>query len=360
VFDYLVVGCGLFGSTFARLAAEKDKKVLIVEKRYHIGGNCFTENICGIDVHKYGAHIFHTNNDKVWNFVNRFAKFNNYIHRVKVNFSGKIYSFPINLMTLYQMWGVDTPQKAIDKIDSLKLKIDSPKNFEECILSQVGEEIYETFIKSYTTKQWNKDPKSLPSSLSKRLPIRFLHDDRYFTDKYQGVPIEGYTKLFENMLDHKNIKFETNVDFFENKTKLMSLSNKIVYTGEIDKFYDYRFGKLEYRSLNFTSKLMKGDYQGCSVINYTDKCTPFTRIIEHKHFYGLNNDNTVVTWEYPKDCSENDIPYYPVNNDINNSVYRNYSEIKSNNLIFGGRLGKYQYMDMHQVIASAIKIVDGL
>jgi UDP-galactopyranose mutase len=262
-------------------------------------------------------------------------------------------------MTLYQLWGVSNPQQAKEKIDSVRIKNDSPKNLEEWIVSEVGEELYETFVKGYTSKQWNKDPKDLPSFIIKRLPIRMTYDDRYFNDKYQGIPTDGYTRIFENMLDHENIKVSTDVDFFKNKKELGSISRKIVYTGKIDEFYDYRFGRLEYRSLRFESKVLDGDHQGCGIINYTEKDIPFTRVVEHKHFELKENKKTVVTWEFPKDYSENETPYYPINDEKNNLLYNKYKELNSNdNVIFGGRLGKYQYMDMHQIIGSAIKTAE--
>jgi len=357
IFDYLIVGSGFFGLTFARLVAELGKSVLVVDKRDHIGGNCYTEKIEGIDVHKYGPHVFHTNDLEVWRFVNRFSIFNNYQHRVKVNFKEKIYSFPINLMTLYQLWGVTTPEQAKCKLDSVKITSNNLDNIESWVLSQVGKDIYEIFIQGYTAKQWGKDPKVLPSFIIKRLPIRLNYNDNYFNDTYQGIPSDGYTSLFENMMDHKNIQINLNVDFFENKNYLMGLAKQVVYTGKIDEFYDYQFGRLEYRSLEFNSKIMNGTYQGCSIINYTDKEVPFTRVVEHKHFSQKNNDKTVVTWETPKQYSQGVTPYYPVNDDKNNEVYSKYKKLSlDSNVIFGGRLGSYRYMDMHQVIASAMKM----
>ncbi len=353
-FDFLVVGSGMFGSTFARTVAEKNKKVLVVEKRNHIGGNCYSENIEGINVHKYGPHIFHTNDLRIWNFINRFSEFNNYQHRIKVNYKNRIYSFPINLMTCFQIWGVNNPKQAKEKIDSLKIKNENLDNLENWILSEVGEELYEIFIKGYTAKQWGKDPKELPSFIIKRIPIRLTYDDGYFMDRYQGIPVNGYTSIFEKMLDHPNIKLETGVDFFENKS-LMTRADKVVYTGKIDEFYEYRFGELEYRSLRFETKVLDGDYQGVSIMNFTEKDIPYTRIVEHKHFEFNKNSKTVVTWEYPDSYSLGKIPYYPVNDEKNNILYKKYEKLNDDQgVIFGGRLGKYEYRDMHQIIASAI------
>lgn len=352
-FDFLVVGAGFFGSTFARTVAEKGKKVLIVEKRNHIGGNCYTEKVEGINVHKYGAHIFHTNDEKTWQFVNRFSKFKDYKHKVKVNFKNRVYSFPINMMTLSQVWGTNSPKEAIKRIESIK-KLENPNNLEEYAISILGQELYEIFIEGYTKKQWNKHPKDLPSSIIKRLPVRFTYNEDYFNDKYQGVPEDGYTTIFEKMLDHPNIKLEIETDFFENKKKLLSLAKKVVYSGKIDEFYDYKFGELEYRSLKFENKVLEGDHQGCSVMNYTDINVPFTRVLEHKHFENSNSSKTVVTWEYPDNYDSTKIPFYPVNDKKNNETYERYKKIYCGEVIFGGRLGKYEYKDMNQIVASAI------
>jgi UDP-galactopyranose mutase len=350
--DYLVIGSGLFGSTFARLKAELGFKIFIIEKRNHIGGNCYTEKIHNINVHKYGPHIFHTNDYKIWKFINKFSKFNNYQHRVKVNYKDNIYSFPINLSTMNQIWGITTPQQAIDKVKSFKKK--DFESLEDFALSEIGEELYEIFIKGYTTKQWNRPPSELPSFIIKRLPIRYNYDDRYFGDKYQGIPIDGYTAIFEKMLDHPNIKTQINIDFFENKKEFLGFP-KIIYTGPIDQFHDYIFGELEYRSLRFENQIIdREDFQGISIINYTDQSVPFTRIIEHKHFEESKSSKTIITKEYPDNYSKDKIPYYPVNDKKNNDLYKKYYELNSNSIICGGRLGSYRYMDMHQVIASAM------
>lgn len=355
MYDYLIVGAGLYGSVFARYAAEHGKKVFIIEKRNHIAGNCYTDDLEGINVHVYGPHIFHTNDKKIWDYVNRFANFLAYEHTVKVNFKNKVYSFPVNLMTLNQLWGVVTPAEAKQKLEISKHKIKNPKNLEEWMLSQVGEEIYEIFIKGYTIKQWNKDPKNLPSFIAKRLPIRLSYDDRYFDDKYQGVPIGGYTKMFENILDHNNIEVKTEVDFFDNR-KIEKSAKHLVYTGKIDQYYDYKYGHLEYRSLKFETKVLNGNYQGNSVINHTDKDIPYTRVTEHKHLERSNADKTIVTWEYPQNHDNLNTPFYPIKDKKNNELYQKYLKLNNDNVIFGGRLGTYQYYDMHQIIAQALSM----
>jgi|TARA_B100000287_G_scaffold358810_1_gene350631 UDP-galactopyranose mutase len=353
-YDYLIVGCGLFGITFAKKAIEDGKKCLIIDKRHHIGGNCYTEEIEEIDVHVYGPHIFHTSDKRIWDYVNEYAEFNHYVNRPKVNYNGKIYSFPINLMTLYQLWGVTTPEDAIAKIESSREKIDNPKNLEEWALSQVGREIYETFIKGYTKKQWMMDPKDLPSAIIRRLPIRLTFDDNYFNDKYQGIPIGGYTKMMKKMLGDIEVKLET--DYFSDKEYFDNLAEKVVFTGKIDEFYDYRFGELEYKTLRFHSKVLdKKDFQGNAVVNYTSEDVPYTRICEHKHFQFGKQDKTVITYEYPVEFTKEKIPYYPVNNTINNDIYSKYKTLskQQEKVIFGGRLAEYKYYDMHQIIGSA-------
>lgn len=354
MYDYLIVGTGLFGSIFAYEANKKNKKVLVLEKRDHIGGNCFTEKINDIHVHKYGPHIFHTNNKKIWDYINQFAEFNNFTYRPKVNYNNNIYSFPINLFTLYQLWGVSTPQQAREKLEQVKIKNDDPKNLEEWILSQVGLEIYEKFIKGYTSKQWNRDPKDLPASIIKRLPIRLTFDDNYFNDRYQGIPIGGYTQIFEKMLDGVEIK--TGIDFFNDKEHWEQVSNKIIYTGKIDELYNYKFGKLEYRSLKFENEILNDDYQGNAVINYTEKNVPYTRICEHKHFDYHNQISTIITKEYPEEYNGKNTPYYPIGDEKNNNLYKMYFDLnkQQNKYILGGRLAEYKYYDMHQIIGSAM------
>lgn len=353
-YDYVIVGSGLFGSVFAYEANKKGKKVLVLEKRNHLGGNCYTYNLNNINVHKYGPHIFHTNDKKIWDYINQFAKFNNFVNRPKVNHQGNIYSFPINLFTLYQLWGVKTPEEAKKKLEEVKIVNHDPKNLEEWMLSQVGVDIYEKFIKGYTTKQWGRDPRELPASIIKRLPIRLTFDDNYFNDKYQGIPEGGYTQIFEKLLE--GIEVKTSVDFFENKKYWEGIANKIIYTGKIDELYDYKYGMLEYRSLRFELEIMEGDYQGNAVVNYTDQSVAYTRICEHKHFDYQNQETTVITKEYPADYTVNSVPYYPIGDDKNNKIYKMYSELnkQENKYILGGRLAEYKYYDMHQIIGSAM------
>jgi UDP-galactopyranose mutase len=361
MYDYLIVGSGLYGAVFAHEMNKIGKKCLVIEKRNHIGGNCFTEKRDGINIHMYGAHIFHTNDLEIWNWINQFTEFNNYQHTLKVKYDDKLYSFPINLLTMYQLFGVMSPEETKNKLNELKIKNKNNENLENWVLSQVGKEIYEIFIKGYTTKQWNKNPIDLPSSIIKRIPIRFNFNDNYFSDKYQGIPIDGYTKIFEKIFN--GIEVRTNVDYFKNKEYFDSISKTIVFTGKIDEFFDYKFGRLEYRSLFFEhEKLYIEDFQGCSVINYTDIKIPYTRICEHKHFENSKSNVTWITKEYPKDYVESDIPYYPINDDKNNKIYQKYKELSKSypNVIFGGRLSEYKYYDMHQVIGSALKKVKNI
>jgi UDP-galactopyranose mutase len=354
MYDYLIVGCGLFGITFARLATDAGKSCLIIDKRPHIGGNCYTENIEGINVHKYGPHIFHTSNSVVWNFVNRFAEFNNFILSPKAYSNGKLYSLPFNMNTFYEMWGVTTPNQAKEIIK--KQRIDwTPKNLEEQALFLVGKDIYETLIRGYTTKQWGKDPKKLPTFIIKRLPLRFTFDNNYFNDCYQGIPIGGYSNMFKKMLD--GIDFRLNTDYFIDRKYFNSLADKIVYTGCIDEFFDYKYGELEYRSLKFSHEILNVDnYQGLSQLNYCTDDVDYTRIIEHKHFEKIDSKKTVITKEYPIQYERGLTPYYPINSQVNQSIYKKYKEEskKLTNFIFGGRLSEYKYMDMHVVIESAI------
>lgn len=350
--DYLIVGAGLFGSVFAREMMGAGKKVLVIDKRSHIGGNCYTENINGINVHTYGPHIFHTSNKEVWDYMNKFTTFNHFSYRPKVCYNGKIYSFPINLMTLDQVFGAGTPLLAKSILDRVKIPIDNPQNLEEWMLSQVGEELYNIFIKGYTAKQWGRDPKKLPASIIKRIPIRLTFDDNYYFDNYQGIPIGGYTQMFEKLLERIEIRLNTN--YFDDREYFNSLAKKVVYTGSIDEFFEYKYGKLDYRSLRFETEILDiKDYQGNAGINYTDINVPFTRIVEHKHFEFGEQPQTIITREYPSDIGE---PYYPIEIDNNNniSIYRILSK-KEPNVIFGGRLGEYKYMDMHQVIDSALE-----
>jgi UDP-galactopyranose mutase len=355
MYDYLIVGSGLFGCTFVNLALKNKKKCLILEKKNHPFGNCYTESIQSIDIHKYGPHIFHTNNEEIWNYVNQFSKFNNFVNRPKVKFKNLLFSFPINLMTLHQLWGISTPEEAIKKLNDVKIQIDNPANLEEWALSQVGEEIYEIFIKGYTTKQWNTDPKNLPSFIIQRLPIRLTFDDNYFFDKYQGIPINGYSQMMKNMIENTEIILNTN--YLDNREKWNKMAKYIIYTGPIDEYFDNSLGVLDYRSLRFEHiHLDKKDFQGNAIINYTEKDVPYTRIIEHKHFTSIDNNQTIITKEYPQDWVVGGDRYYPINNSYNNSLYEKYKLLakQQNNILFGGRLAEYKYYDMHQIIGSAM------
>jgi UDP-galactopyranose mutase len=359
MYDYLIVGAGLYGSVFAHEMTKKGFKCLVIDKRKHIGGNVYTENINGINVHKYGAHIFHTNDKGIWKYINQFAEFNNYKHKVFVNYADKIYSFPINLMTLTQLWGVTNPVIAQQKIDDITKQFNKKDNLEDWILSTVGEELYQIFIKGYTKKQWGRDPASLPSSIIKRLPVRYNFNDFYFDDLFQGIPIGGYTKIVEKMLN--GIEVRLDVDYFKSRSDLDVLTKKIVFTGPIDGFFNYEYGHLQYRSLYFEEfELEYPDFQGTSVVNYTDISVPYTRILEHKHFEINNLNHTFITKEFPREWKIGDEAYYPINDDLNNKLYKKYlnkSTYYNDNVIFGGRLAEYRYYDMHQVIASALKKV---
>lgn len=359
-YDYLIVGCGLFGATFARLATDSGKRCLIIDKRNHIAGNCYTIKIEGINVHRYGAHIFHTSNEIVWKFVNRFVKFNNFINSPKALSNGKLYSLPFNMNTFYELWGVVSPEDAKMIIDGQKFK-GTPTNLEEQALSLVGRDVYNTLIKDYTEKQWGKDAKELPSFIIKRLPTRFTFDNNYFNDTYQGVPIGGYTQMFENMLDSVDIELET--DYLTDRIYFDSLSEHVVYTGCIDEFFGYCFGKLEYRSLHFSDRILDVEnHQGVAVVNHCDKNFFSTRSIEHKHFENSDSKKTVVTFEYPVDYTSVNDPYYPVNTDNNQTIYKKYKELTRplTNFTFGGRLTEYKYMDMHVVIESAMNKFKGI
>ena len=358
-YDYLIIGSGLFGSTFAYEMNKKGKKCLVIESKSHIAGNCFTENKDGINIHTYGPHIFHTNDSDIWNWINQFTKFHNYKHSPRVSFEDKIYSFPINLLTLNQLWGVKTPEEAQKKLEEVSIKSDHSENLEDWILSKVGKDIYEIFIKGYTMKQWEKHPKDLPASIIKRIPIRTNFDDNYFFDKYQGIPVGGYTQIFEKLLDGIEVKLNTN--YFSNKNYFDSLADKVVFTGKIDEYFNYEYGELEYRSLQFVNeRVEKEDYQGCSIVNYTSIDIPYTRITEHKHFENSNSNVTWITKEYPLRYKRSETPYYPVNDDRNQKIYQKYKELSKSysNIIFGGRLAEYRYYDMHQIIGSALTRVE--
>jgi len=358
-YDFLIVGAGFFGSICARELTDAGYKCLVIDKREHIGGNCYTENKDNIDIHKYGAHIFHTSNKEVWDYITKFSEFNNYRHHVLANYKGDIYSLPFNMFTFNKLWGVNNPEEVKKIIFEQSKEILEPQNLEEQAIKLVGKDVYEKLIKGYTTKQWKKEPKLLPKEIIKRLPVRFKYDNNYFNDTYQGIPKEGYTKIFEKLLDGIDVKLDT--DFFLEKEKLMSISKNLIYTGPIDKFYKYKFGHLEYKSVRFEHKKIDTDnYQGTSVVNYTDESIDFTRILEHKHFQDNGSKSTWCTWEYPIDYIPDKIePYYPVNDFDNNSKYKKYLELssKESNIYFGGRLAEYRYYDMHQVVESALNFI---
>ncbi|MBM7833068.1 UDP-galactopyranose mutase [Clostridium sardiniense] len=359
-YDYIIVGAGLFGSTFAYEANKRGKKCLVIDKREHIGGNVYCKNVEGINVHKYGAHIFHTSNKEVWDYVNSFAEFNRYTNSPVANYKGELYNLPFNMNTFYQLWKVKTPKEAMEKIEEQKKEANilEPKNLEEQAISLVGYDIYEKLIKGYTEKQWGQKANELPAFIIKRLPVRFTFDNNYFNDSYQGIPSGGYNKIIEKMLTGIEVKLE--VDFFQNRKELEALADKVVFTGMIDEFYNYKFGTLEYRSLRFENEILdEENHQGNSVINYTEYEIPYTRIIEHKHFENCDSKKTVITKEYPATWNKGDEPYYPVNNERNNEIYKKYKELanKEENIIFGGRLAEYKYYDMHNVIERVLECV---
>lgn len=357
-YDYLIVGSGLFGSTFAYEMTKIGKKCLVIESKNHLGGNCYTEKKDDINIHVYGPHIFHTNDDDIWKWINQFAKFSNYRHCVRVSYNNNLYSFPINLLTLHQLWGVKTPTEAESKLKEVSIKIDNPQNLEEWILSQVGEDIYNIFVKGYTTKQWGKPLTELPTSIIKRLPIRTNFDDNYYFDKYQGIPIGGYTQIFEKLLSGVEVRYNT--DYFTNREYYNNIAHKVVFTGKIDEFFDYQFGELEYRTLKFENhRLEIEDYQGCAQVNFANIEVPYTRITEHKHFEKTSSKVTWISKEYSSNYQRGDIPYYPINDEKNNKIYNQYKELstKYENIIFGGRLAEYKYYDMHQIIGSALNKV---
>ncbi|EQB90263.1 UDP-galactopyranose mutase [Clostridium punense] len=359
-YDYLVVGAGLYGAVFAHEVSKRGKSCLVIDKRNHVGGNIYCENIEGINVHKYGAHIFHTNDEEIWNYVNEFAEFNRFTNSPIANFNGEIYNLPFNMNTFNKLWGVITPQEAKDRIEEQKaiLKNKKPENLEEQAISLVGTDIYEKLIKGYTEKQWGRSATELPPFIIKRLPVRFTYDNNYFNDRYQGIPIGGYNVIIENLLRNCDIRLNTN--YFENREELDSLAKKVLFTGMIDEYYGYKYGVLEYRSLRFDTELLQQqNYQGNAVVNYTDRETPFTRIIEHKHFEFKTSESTVITREYPMEWKSGDEPYYPVLDEKNLDIYNKYKALgeKEETLIFGGRLGEYKYYDMHNIVRAAIEKV---
>ncbi len=363
MYDYLIIGSGLFGSVFARQAADAGKKVLVIDKRPNIAGNVYTEKVEGINFHKYGAHIFHTNNTEVWNYVNRFATFNRFTNSPVANYKGELYSMPFNMYTFNKMWGVVTPEEAAAKIEEQKKEITGePKNLEEQAISLVGRDIYEKLVKGYTEKQWGRDCKELPAFIIKRLPVRLTFDNNYFNALYQGIPVGGYTKLVENLLE--GIEVRLNEDYLEDKAEWNAMAEKVVYTGAIDAYFDYALGNLEYRSVRFENEILDmPNFQGNAAVNYTDRETPWTRIIEHKWFEFGKDENgndlpkTIISKEYSSEWKPGDEPYYPVNDKKNGELYQKYKALaeKEENIIFGGRLGEYKYYDMDAVIASALE-----
>lgn len=362
--NYLVVGSGLFGSTFAYEAAKRGNHVKVIEKRDHIAGNIYTKEIDGIQVHQYGAHIFHTSNKEIWEYINQFAEFNRYTNSPVANYKGEIYNLPFNMNTFNKLWGVATPAEAAAKIAEQRQVLGDkiPENLEEQAISLIGTDIYQKLIKGYTEKQWGQKATELPAFIIRRLPVRLTYDNNYFNDTYQGIPIGGYTQIIEKMLASDLIDVETGVDFFDKKQEYIDQYDKVIFTGMIDQFFNYQLGELEYRSLRFETEEMDIDnYQGNAVVNYTDAETPYTRVIEHKHFeFGKGDKNkTIVTKEYPANWSRGDEPYYPINNDKNNRLYKAYRDLSSTEpkVVFGGRLGQYRYYDMHQVIHAALQVV---
>jgi len=360
-YDYLIVGAGLYGAVFAHELTKAGKKCLVIDKRNHIAGNIYTEKQEGINVHKYGAHIFHTSDKNVWEYMNQFCEFNNYINSPVAVYKNELYNLPFNMNTFSKMWNIKTPEeaKAIIEKQKAELNITEPKNLEEQALSLVGTDVYEKLIKGYTEKQWGRDCKDLPAFIIKRLPLRFIYDNNYFNDRYQGIPIGGYTAIVEKMLEGSDVMLET--DYFEFIKENSDIANKIVYTGEIDKFFDYKFGPLEYRSVRFENETLDiENYQGNAVVNYTEREVPFTRIIEHKHFEKTDSQKTIISREYSREWKLGEEPYYPVNNDKNNEIYEKYEKLaqEKTNVIFGGRLGKYKYYDMDKVVKAALEDVE--
>lgn len=362
--DFLIVGSGLFGAVTACELTKRGKKCLVLDKRPHIGGNVYTESVNGIHVHKYGAHIFHTSNKRVWDYVNSFVEFNRYTNSPVANYKGRLYNLPFNMNTFYQMWGVTTPEQAKAKIEEQRREsgITNPQNLEEQAISLIGKDIYYALIKGYTEKQWGRKATELPAFIIKRLPVRFTFDNNYFNDSYQGIPMGGYTGLVEKMLE--GVEVRLGVDYLENRAYFDSLADKVIYTGEIDRFFDYRFGHLEYRTVSFETELLEGvaNYQGNAVINYTDAETPYTRIIEHKHFEFGQQPDTVISKEYSTEWKPGDEPYYPVNDEKNSELYKRYKSLADaqTKVLFGGRLAEYRYYDMHQVIERALEQVEKL
>lgn len=359
-YDYLIVGAGLFGAVFAHEATKRGKRCLVVEKRGHIAGNVYTEEVEGIQVHKYGAHIFHTSNEEVWQYVHRFASFNHFINSPVANYKGRLYNLPFNMNTFYQMWGVKTPTEAAQKIEAQRKTagITEPKNLEEQAISLVGEDIYRILIKGYTEKQWGRDCRDLPASIIRRLPVRFTFDNNYFRDRFQGIPEEGYTSMVEKMLE--GIEVRLNTDFLKQKDEFEAVADKVIFTGPIDAYFDYVHGALNYRSVRFETEILPiSNYQGVAVVNYNEREVPFTRIIEHKHFAFGTQEKTVISREYPSEWQLGVEPYYPVNDAQNTALYERYKALadQQDKVRFAGRLGQYKYFDMDKVIAEALAFV---
>lgn len=363
-YDYLIVGAGLFGAVFAERMSKKGKKCFVIDRRSHIGGNVYTENVEGINVHRYGAHIFHTSNKEVWDYMNSFAEFNRYTNSPVAIYKGEVYNLPFNMNTFSKLWGVKTPAEAKAMIEKQKKEAALPDNHEpsnmtEQAISLVGKDIYEKLVEGYTAKQWGRPADELPPFIIKRLPVRFTYDNNYFNDKYQGIPIGGYTAIIEKMLANAEVRLNEN--FFDKKDEYLACADKIIFTGMIDEYFDYCYGPLEYRSLRFDEKLLdEENFQGNAVVNYTEYEIPYTRIIEHKHFEFGTQKKTVISYEYPTAWKKGDEPYYPMNDDKNNELFAKYRELadKEKNVIFGGRLGEYKYYDMHQVVARALEVAN--
>ena len=372
-YDFLIVGAGFFGATFARKATDLGKKCLVIDRLPHIAGAAFDKRWDnGIIVGEYGAHILHTQSDAIWNFLSQFSEIEPFINKPKVLSGDRVYSFPINMMTMHQLWGVITPEQARRKLNSVRVVCDNPRNFEEWALDKIGRELYELFIYGYTKKQWMKEPRELPSSIIQRLPIRFTYEENYFTTKYQGIPKDGYGKMVENMLN--GIEVQLGVDFFDMKNNWQDFANHLVYTGPIDKFFNYEYGELEYNTLRFEHRLHQGDFQGNAVFNYVDQSVPYIRSIEHKHFHKRGpkheplidtTEPTVVSYDIPISFKDHPEPYYPIRDEINSALYSKYFDLKKDikNITFGGRLGEYKYLDIDQTVASAMskaeKIING-
>ena len=360
-YDYLIVGSGLYGAVFAHEMTKNGRSCLVIDRRDHIGGNVYTKEVCDINVHVYGAHIFHTSNKAVWDYMNSFAEFNRYTNSPVARYKDELYNLPFNMNTFHALWGVITPEEAKQEIERQKKEAAlpdgrEPENMAEAAIQLVGADIFEKLVKGYTAKQWGRPAKELPPFIIKRLPVRFTYDNNYFNDSYQGIPVGGYTKIIEKMLAGSDVRLSC--DFFEDQRSLSGMAAKTVFTGMIDEYFGYRFGELEYRSLRFENKTLDiPNFQGNAVVNYTEYEIPYTRIIEHKHFEFGTQDKTVITYEYPSEWKKGDEPYYPLNDDKNNKLFARYKELagREENVIFGGRLGEYRYYDMHQVVARALE-----